>query len=67
MNAKSIDARGLGLRGAALLVASLAFFVFLLDNSIVNLALVRLSSWGPWSRGIPGARRIVDVPRRERA
>ena len=57
--ATPIDARGLGRRGTTLLVASLAFFVILLDNSIVNLALVRLQQ--ALRTDLGGLQWVVDV------
>ncbi len=59
MTATPADAPALDRRGATLLAASLAFFVILLDNSIVNLALVSLQQ--ALRTDLGGLQWVVDV------
>jgi len=58
--AEQADARHrLGVRRATLLAASLAFFVILLDTSIVNLALVRMQD--ALGTNLAGPQWVVDL------
>jgi DHA2 family methylenomycin A resistance protein-like MFS transporter len=58
--AEQADARHrLGVRRATLLAASLAFYVILLDTSIVNLALVRMQD--ALGTNLAGLQWVVDL------